>query len=220
VSPRKKTELVTIDTADELDGQLDGWRQMAVNTLRAGGLLALNVDAISSSASIRRIMFRGGRFKDRESGETHTLTTEEIAAIQLIEEVQVLRDRLVEQRHGAPITLQEGILGGIRLMMLREAIVTPRWLAAPSRAAGKLGGRPTSAATRLIAEMVKQFPAFKKAQSVLPNRERAPKKWRGFSIELDAAGRYLITHEIDGKARATLASLRAGFSRKRSTPGR
>ena len=135
MSPRKKTELVTIDTADELGGQLDGWRQMAVNTLRAGGLSALNVDAISSSASIRRIMFRGGRFKDRESGKTHTLTTEEISAIQLIEEVQVLRDRLVEQRHGAPITLQEGILGGIRLMMLREAIVTPRWLAAPSRAA-------------------------------------------------------------------------------------
>jgi hypothetical protein len=214
------TARTTISTADELDEHLAGWRQMAANTLRADGLSERHVAALSASPLMRRILRAGNRLKDRDTGEMHTLTSEGWAAVQLLGQVEAIKKRLSEQRQGAPVTLQEGVVGGIQLMMLREAIFTSRWLAEPARAVGKRGGRPTSAATRLIKALAAQFPTFKRAQSVLPTRERAPKAWQDFTVELDSVGRYVVTHPVAGKSRTTISSLGSGFSRIKANASR
>lgn len=120
------TARTTNSTADELDEHLDGWRQMAVNTLRADGLSDRHLAALSASPLMRRTLREGVRLKDRDTGEMHTLTSEDWAATRLLGQVKAIIERLPEQQQGAPTTLQEGVIGGIQLMMLRKAILTSR----------------------------------------------------------------------------------------------
>ena len=217
---------VTVDSDEALRDQLDGWRSMARSILAAAGMPVALVARLDARPAARMFLHAGGEVHDRDTGETHTLTAETRAAIELLTECDLIAEQLAAEAdgraptlrdaspiyaeltppelRGRPVQFRDGIVGGMRLMLLREVMLHAHWIAAETRdrsaAHGKLGGRPPSSARNLARDLKARLKTWRQAAAVLPKREGVPTIWCNYTLELTAAG-FMVTHPSTGVAR-------------------
>lgn len=229
---------VTVDSDDVLRDQLEGWRGMARSILTAAGMPAALVARLEAATGARMFLHGGGEVHDRDTDERHTLTPETRAALELLTQCEliaeqsaaeeegrapILRDRnpvfaelTPPELRGRPVRFRDGIAGGLRLMMLREAMLHAHWSGEEARrksaAHGKLGGRPPSSARNLARDLKSQLGTWKQALAVMPKREGSPTKWADYTIELTAAG-FLVAHPATGVSRKVKETTLAGYFR-------
>ena len=229
---------VTVDSDEVLRDQLEGWRSMARRILTAAGMTAALVARLEAQPAVRMFLHPGGEVHDRDTGETHTLTAETRAALELLTECDLIAEQIAAEAdgrapalrdpnpvyaeltppelRGRPVRFRDGIVGGMRLMLLREAMLHAHWIATENRqrgaAHGKRGGRPPSSARNLARDLKAKIGTWKQAAVVLPKREGVPTIWCDYTLELTAAG-FLVTHPKTGISKPVNESTLAGYFR-------
>lgn len=229
---------VAVDSDEVLRDQLEGWRSMARRILTAAGMTAALVARLEAKPAVRMFLHPGGEVHDRDTGETHTLTAETRAALELLTECDLIAEQIAAEAdgrapvlrdpnpvyaeltppelRGRPVRFRDGIVGGMRLMLLREAMLHAHWIATETRsrsaAHGKLGGRPQGAATNLARDLKTKFGTWKQAAAVLPKREGVPTIWGDYTLELTAAG-FIVTHPSTDIARPVRENTLARYFR-------
>lgn len=229
---------VTVDSDEVLRDQLDGWRSMARSILAAAGMPVALVARLEEKPAARMFLHAGGEVHDRDTGETHTLTAETRAALELLTECDMIAEQIAAEAdgrapalrdaspiyaeltppelRGRPVRFRDGIVGGMRLMLLREVMLHAHWIATETRsrsaAHGKLGGRPQSTATNLARDLKAKLGTWKQAAAVLPKREGVPTIWGDYTLELTAAG-FMVTHPSTGVSRSVTDGTLAKYFR-------
>lgn len=229
---------VTVDSM-ELRDMLEGWRGLARSVLTAAGMSASLVARLEAATSQRMFLHAGDNIRDGQTGELYAQTPETRAAIMLLTECDWIVEQSVaeaegrapqhpgdidpvyraltpHQPRGRPVRFCDGIRGGLRLMMLREAMLHAHWSAGAARRKsteyGKLGGRPQSSARNLARDLKAQLGTWKQALTVMPKREGAPTIWADYTIELTADG-FLVAHPATGVSKPVKEATLAGYFR-------